>query len=229
MLCLKGRERYPFPLVFNNIDLKSNSLLTLILTVVTLVISFLSKEILNVEDLVYSNLAEQFSANQIIEIMALKEKWEWITYALIPLLLILKISIIAAILDVGCFFFDKEIKYKRLFNIVVKAEFIFLLVILTKTAWFYFFQQNYTLEDLQYFYPFSALTVIGYEGLPAWFIYPLQVVNIFEAAYWFILAYLIGKELKINTEKGLGIVASSYGTGLVIWVVGVMFFTLNMS
>jgi len=148
---------------------------------------------------------------------------------LLPLLLIIKVSIIALILDVGCFFFDKEIMYKKLFNIVTKAEFVFLGIIILKTIWFYVFQQDYTLEDLQYFYPLSALNIVGYEGLETWFIYPFQVINLFEFAYWFILAFLISKELKTTTSKGFSIVASSYGVALVIWVVVVMFFTLNMS
>jgi hypothetical protein len=152
-----------------------------------------------------------------------------VTFIIIPITLLLKTSIIAAILDIGCFFFSKEIKYKRLFNIVVKAEFIFLLVIVFKTAWFYFFKTEYNLEDLQNFYPLSALNIIGYEGLQPWFIYPFQVLNLFELAYWFNLAYLIGKELNENTDKGFSIVASSYGVSLLIWVVGVMFFTLNIS
>lgn len=75
----------------------------------------------------------------------------------------------------------------------------------------------------------SALNIIGYEGLQPWFIYPFQVLNLFELAYWVILAYLIGKELNENTDKGMSIVVSSYGVSLLIWVVGVMFFTLNIS
>tara|TARA_R110002049_G_scaffold203126_3_gene373719 strand:+ start:1412 stop:1543 length:132 start_codon:yes stop_codon:yes gene_type:complete len=43
------------------------------------------------------------------------------------------------------------------------------------------------------------------------------------------LAYLLGKELNITLNKGLNIIASSYGVGLIIWVVAVMFFILNMS
>lgn len=82
---------------------------------------------------------------------------------------------------------------------------------------------------MQYFYPLSALNIIGYEGLQSWFIYPFQLINLFELAYWVILAYLIGKEFNENTDKGLSIVASSYGVSLLIWVVGMMFFTLNMS
>lgn len=209
--------------------MKNNILSILLLLVSTLVLSFFSKELLKTDSLVITSIAEQFTNDQINEILQIRKKWQWIGYAIVPILLLLKTSIIATILDIGCFFFGKEIRYKKLFNIVVKAEFVFLLVIVFKTAWFYLFQTDYNLEDLQYFYPLSALNIIGYESLQPWFIYPLQVFNLFELAYWVILAYLIGKELHENTDKGMSIVASSYGVSLLIWVVGVMFFTLNMS
>ncbi len=207
----------------------SNKAIFLILVLTQFCLGFFSKELLNTDEVVINSLSEQLSIEQIDNMIDFREKWQWLSYVILPLLLLLKISIIAAIIDVGCFFFGKEIKYKILFNIVVKAEFIFLLVIVFKTAWFYFFQTDYNLEDLQYFYPLSALNIIGSEGLQPWFIYPFQVLNLFELIYWFILAYLIGNELNENTDKGFSIVASSYGICLLIWIVGVMFFTLNMS
>lgn len=39
----------------------------------------------------------------------------------------------------------------------------------------------------------------------------------------------IDKAIGSTTEKGLNIVGCGYGVGLLLWVVGVMFFTLNMS
>lgn len=207
--------------------MKKSYLLFLIILIITL--NFCFKTILGFDELVINSLAEQLTTKQIEKALNFQQKWEWIAYLLLPLLLIIKVSIIALILDVGCFFFGKEIKYKKLFNIVTKAEFVFLGVIILKTIWFYVFQQDYTLEDLQYFYPLSALNVVGYEGLQTWFIYPFQVINLFEFAYWFVLSSLISKELKTTTSKGFSIVASSYGVALVIWVVGVMFLTLNMS
>jgi hypothetical protein len=207
----------------------NNKTLFLVLCLCYFFLTHFNKELLNVESLVINSLAENLTYEQINEAVRFKNKIEWITYLIIPLLLLLKTSIIAIILDAGCFFFGKEIKYKRLFNVVVKAEFVFLLVIIVKTAWFYFFQQEFALEDLQNFFPFSALNVIGYEGLQPYFIYPLQVLNLFEVAYWLILAYLLGRELQTTAKKGISIVASSYGVSLLIWVVGVMFFTLNMS
>ena len=88
------------------------------------------------------------------------------------------------------------------------GECIFLVVPIVKLCWFAFFQPNFTLEDVQYFYPLSALNITGYKGIAVWFIYPLQVLNVFE---------------------GINIMASGYGVGLLLWVVCVMFFTLNIS
>ncbi|MBT8244550.1 hypothetical protein [Winogradskyella sp.] len=210
--------------------MKNNFSLIFILITATILFSFITKATLNTDKLILNSLADQFTQEQIFLILNYKKKWEWLSYAFIPLFLLIKTSIIAAILDVGCFFFGKEIKYKKLFNIVLKAEFVFLLVIVYKTAWFYLFQTDYNLEDLQYFYPLSALNIIGYEGLQPWFIYPFQVLNLFELAYWLILTYLLGKEINdTESTRGLQIVASSYGVGLLIWVVSVMFFSLNMS
>lgn len=208
---------------------KQNILLITLLSFATVLLGVLLKEALKVDELVLNSLAEQFSREQIDKMLPFQNKLQRINYFFIPLMLLIKVSIIAAVLDAGCFFFDKEIKYKKLFNIVVRAEFIFLLVIVFKTAWFYFFRQSYTLEELQYFYPLSVLSITGYEGLQPWYIYPMQVFNLFEAAYWLILAWHIAKELKITTGKALTIVAGSYGVALLVWIAGVMFFTLNIS
>jgi hypothetical protein len=70
---------------------------------------------------------------------------------------------------------------------------------------------------------------VGYKGLEAWFVYPFQVLNLFEIAYWLLLAYLLGKALQTHTDEGLKIVAASYGSALLLWVVAVMFFVLNYS
>ncbi|PKP19156.1 MAG: hypothetical protein CVU07_00515 [Bacteroidetes bacterium HGW-Bacteroidetes-23] len=200
------------------------------------VVSYLTREILNLSNLIYNSLSDKLSVNQINEYFELQDKLQWVSYVFIPVVLLIKTTIIAYILYIGAFFYSKiKVTFKQLFNDVVKAEFIFLLVGVCKIIWFYFFQTNYTLEDLQYFYPLSALNIVGYQGLEPWFIYPLQVLNLFELAYWFVLAYFIGKLAFTEKDKGkpmdlgLKIVASSYGSALLLWVVVVMFFTLNYS
>lgn len=206
-----------------------NLILYIILIVLIIYLQLVLNKLLDFDTLLSTSLSNQLTQEQLYDYFNLRRDLEWLGYIFASLFLFIKISLIAGVLDIGCFFFSKEIKYKELFNIVVKAEFVFLLVIVLKTAWFYFIQTNYNLEDLQYFYPLSALNIIGYENLKPWFIYPFQVLNLVELSYWLILAYLIGKELNEKMDKGISIVASSYGIGLLIWVVSVMFFTLNMS
>ena len=201
----------------------------LFLSIVLILASEIANTLLGLEDLLYNSLSEQLTSEQLQNYFQFKDKWQWLGYVFTPLFLLIKVAIIAAILDIGCFFFEQQIKYKTLFDCVVKAEFVFVLVVVFKTVWFYVFQQDYTLQDLQSFYPLSVLNIVGYEDLHPWFIYPLQVLNVFELVYWFVLANLLSKVLNITTHKGMGIVASSYGLSLVIWVVAVMFFTLNMS
>lgn len=205
-------------------------------TILTSIFIFLSNHILSYERLFIDSLSSYLSDYQIKRYIIFQKKWQWFSYAIIPVILLIKTALISSILYIGTFFYSKaKVTFKQLFNAVIKAEFVFLLVGIAKIIWFYFFQTNYTLEDLQYFYPLSALNIVGYQGLDAWFIYPLQVLNLFELAYWLLLAYFIGKLAFTEKDKGkpmdLGfkIVASSYGSALLLWVVVVMFFTLNYS
>lgn len=203
----------------------------LFLVILSLSLGLISKTLLNGDNLLIESLSNHYTIEQVEEIINFQKKWEFTWSILIPVVLLIKISIIAAILDAGCFLFDKTVKYSKLFRVVLIGEFIFLLPAVVKTLWFYFFQQDYTLEDLQYFYPFSALNIVGYKGLDVWWIYPLQTINVFEIAYWIVLAYLLDKALKTPKKQntGLKIVASSYGVGLSIWVIGIMLFTLSNS
>jgi hypothetical protein len=208
----------------------NNKLYFLVLVLITFLLTFLSEITLDSESLFIGSLAENISEQELLEVLEIKDKWKWLGYLILPLLLLFKVSLIAWILDLGCFFLSSDVRYKSLFSITVKSELIFLLVVFIKVTWFYFFNTDFNLEDLQYFYPLSALSLIGHEGIEPWFIYPLQVLNLFEITYWFVLAYLIGKEINDTVStKGLQIVASSYGVGLLIWVVTIMFLTLNMS
>ena len=203
---------------------------------VSLFTHYLNKYVLENEEVLLVYLSEKLNAKQIENFFNFQKKWQWFSCAIIPIILLIKTSIIASVLYIGTFFYSKaKVTFKQLFNAVIKAEFVFLLVGVAKIIWFYFFQTNYTLEDLQYFYPLSTLNIVGYKGLEAWFIYPLQVLNLFELAYWLLLSYFVGKLAFTEKDKGkpmdLGfkIVASSYGSALLLWVVVVMFFTLNYS
>lgn len=199
----------------------------------TLLIIFegvLISKILNIDNLIYDRILNNASNKQISDYLFFKNTYQWFSYAFVPILLLIKTSLITSILYIGTYFFSKKpLTFKELLGFVINAEFVFLLVPIIKIIWFYSFQTNYKLEDIQYFYPLSALNIVGYKDLEPWFIYPFQTLNLFELTYWLILAYYIGKATETNMDRGLKIVACSYGSALLLWVVTIMFFTLNYS
>jgi len=210
--------------------MKNNSLKFIFLCVLLILISIILTELLHLKELLYNSLADQLTNKQIEHFFEMQKKWQWLGYFFVPILLLIKTSLIASTLYIGTFFFSKiPVTFKQLWGFVISAEFVFLLVPVFKIIWFYFFQTNYKLEDIQYFYPLSALNIVGYKDLEPWFIYPFQTLNLFELAYWLILAYYIGKATQTSMDLGLKIVAYSYGSALLLWVVTIMFFTLNYS
>ncbi len=117
--------------------MKSSVKLLFLLLFVLLICKLAFKNLLETERIMLLFYNNQISNEDIERILAFKDKWDWLLYLIYFFIVSLKIFVIAAILDIGCFFFGKDIRYKTLFHIAVNAEFV--LVIVFKTAWFYFF------------------------------------------------------------------------------------------
>lgn len=207
-----------------------------LLSLSLIITSELVKKILNLDELIIYYLSERMSSEKLKNYLEFQPKWKFIEFLIFPILILIKTILISSIIYISVFFhIPKAIKFKIILKAVLKAEFIFLLIPFFKIIWFYFIETNYSLEDIQYFYPFSALNLIGYKGLETYFIYPFQVINLFELSYVLLLGYYIGKSVYIPQNKensmdfGLKIVASSYIPALFLWVTIVMFFTLNYS
>jgi hypothetical protein len=204
------------------------SILFGLLVTVFLLLTIITKYFLISDMLYFNSLAEQLSYEQIQELLASGEKWAWLGYALIPVIYAIKCSLVALCLGLGCFFITNRFEFKKLFGVAVAAEFVFLIPAVGKLLWFLFIQTDYTLEDLQFFYPLSALSLFDYHTVQPWLLYPLQVLNVFELIYWMVLAYGLSQVLpRPDLSRAMSVVLSSYGTGLVIWVAVVMFLTLT--
>jgi hypothetical protein len=217
-----------FPL-FNFIYMKSPLIKWLVLSIALILITEIFKKTIHFDTLVYNSLSEQLTSQQVKKFLGFQKKWQWFGYLFISVFLLIKTIIIATILYIGLFFFNKDIKLNHLWDIALKGEFIFLLVIVFKIIWFYFFQPNYNLTDIQNFYPLSALNIVGYKDLEIWFLYPFQTLNLFEVVYVIYLGNQVGKLINTNTDHGLKLVAFSYLPALLLWVVTIMFLTLSYS
>ena len=211
----------------DSISTSTNIFLFWVIIIFSLVVVFLSNNFLISESLYYNTFAEQLTAEKIDGLIDQTQKWSWLGYVIVPIIYFFKFSLIALILLTGFFFINKTVSFSVLFKAVMLAELPFLFLPLIKLFWFLFVQTNYTFNDLQYFYPLSALQLFDVKSLAIWQIYPLQLLNVFEMVYWGLLAYWLKRLLNITLTKSMEMVIASYGTGLLLWVVFITFLSLN--
>jgi ABC-type multidrug transport system ATPase subunit len=207
-----------------------NYILLFSVILLNIIVFILSKYLVS-NELVYEYYIDIISQEQINELLDNQGKWQWLSYVLIPLIVIMRSVLVSMCLSVGLFFYDSEnnIKYKKLLNVALLGEFILASVGYVKFFYFTLVNTNYSLVDIQQFYPLSFINFLDVENLEPWLVYPLQTVNLFEITYFFVLVYGMHKLLKNNYWKSFEITAASYGTGLLIWLGFVMFLMLNIS
>ncbi len=101
-----------------------------------------------------------------------------------PLLILIRSSLVALCLRVGQFIYTikNTYKFKQFFRIVLHGEFVLVLVGFLKLGYFYFIKIDYTLEDLQQYYPLNYINFLDIQNLEPWLVYPLQTINLFEIA-----------------------------------------------
>lgn len=194
-----------------------------------MLIAYVSSTTLISEELFINQFGEQLTYEQIKSLLDMQYKMQWFTYLIIPLIYLIKIFVITLILLAGVIFYNVKIGFKKIFQIVLIAEFLFLIPALIKLFWFLFVETDYELIDFQTFFPLSASNLTDAGSLPKWLLYPVQLLNVFEILYWLILAYGLSLVTHEQVRKMLGLVASSYGVGLFVWMVFITFISITLT
>ncbi|HEX8461729.1 MAG TPA: hypothetical protein VF623_09875, partial [Segetibacter sp.] len=86
-----------------------------------------------------------------------------------------------------------------------------------------------TAQDIQFFYPLSLTQLLNLTQFPSYLIYPLQQLNLFELAYWLLIAAGIKAHTEKTFKQSLKVVTSSYGVALGIWILFVVFIQLQFT
>lgn len=205
----------------------NNLLLFLSLSILIILFDEAGIFYLELNQLIYHNLSEQLTFEQLENYFDNKTRWGWIKYIFLPFSLLIKTTLLSWILAIGGFLYNVNLPHKKYWEIVLKAEFLFLLPAVIKIGWFLWVAPDYSLEEVQQFVPFSLQSILDTSHIPIWALYPLQLINVFESCYWFLLISLINQASAQN--RGLSIVLSSYAPALFIWIIFIMFLTLNLS
>lgn len=192
-------------------------------------ITFLVQSFLITDSIMYNSFAEQLSSERITEMLREQNKWQWLTYTIAPLLCCIKFFAIACCLLAGSMFFEVKLKFSEAFKIALLAEIVFIIPLIIKIFWFLVVQKEYLLQDIQMFSPLSMLNIFDIKTLSLLWFYPLQTINVFELLYIFSLGFWVYQFGAKSYEKGLNMVLGSYVPALFVWVVLVMFITLNLN
>jgi hypothetical protein len=207
----------------------NKTLYFILLCLSSILLTYTGKTALISENLYFQFFGDQLSYERITEIISIQEKWEWTSYILVPIYYVVKIFLVGICIYIGAIIIAIDLSFKKIFQTALLAEAIFLIPSIFKLFWFVFIQKNYTLSDIQTFYPLSVLNFFDPESLDVWLIYPLQLINIFEVVYLLILAYGLFLTTKTSYSAMFSLTVCTYGTGLFIWTISVMFLIVSFS
>jgi hypothetical protein len=164
-----------------------------------------------------------------MELFSMMKSYSWASYLLGPLVLTIKFSVVSLVIYIGVFFSDmqKEITMGKVFTVVIACEVVFVLASIIKLLWFIFFAGNYTLNDLNFFYPLSLVNLFQQSEVAPYWVYPLQAVNLFQLAYVVMLSAGLAKLSSVKRDATDRIVLITYLPAIAIWIVFIVFLTIG--
>ena len=204
--------------------------LFLIMTAFYYILMWLSKNVLINETVFYNSFSEQLTYERAVSMFENINRYSWISYLATPLLLVIKFTVISLVLYIGVFFLNLhyKISFGVIFRIVIASDIIFVLAGVIKFLWFCFFAGNYELDDISFFYPLSLINLFKVSEVSRIWVFPLQSINLFQAAYILFLAYGLNKAGSIEKSESEKVVIFSYMPALLFWIVLVMFISLDV-
>ncbi len=204
-------------------------LVFLLLCLVQTLVMVIQQEFILVDEVYYNTYGEQLAMERIDELIAFGEEWAWVNFALVPLFVVLQAFLITVCLNVGTLFFNYDIGFKALFKMVLKAMIVFVFASLLMTFIQWQVIEVSTFQDLQNANFMSALWFFDQETLPVWLSYPISLISVYEIAFWVLLAAGVSYLLKQSFSESINFVASTYGVGLTVWILLIIFLQISVS
>lgn len=196
-------------------------------------IQFVINEFYISENLLYEHLSENFSEASVTHKVEKYQKFTPVKIIAPIVFYALRFFIIAIFVAVVLFLINIKHPFTGIVKAVILAEYLYIIKQLIKLIWFGIYRTDYTFKD---FYDFNWDSVSGWadiSNLPLYFRVPINSINLFTLLYLFVLAFFLKKELgKKNTIsyiKSLNISLKAYGSGLILWIVIVLFVLVGLN
>ena len=181
------------------------------------------------DDIYYYAFSDTLSGERIDELIAGMKDAAWIGYIFIPFIYALKIFLVSASIYTGVFLLNVRASFSAIFHTALKCEFLFLIPVVLRLFWFTLINTHYTLEDIDNFPPFSILTFLELKDAEIWLTYALSFINLIQLTYIILISKGISSVLDINFGKSVGLVIKSYGAGLILWILFIVFLIVSLT
>jgi hypothetical protein len=158
--------------------------------------------------------------------------YRWIAFAVVPLLVIIRIMYSATCLYAGNVFSDSSVEYGKnhrfteYFNIALKSETILIVYVFTVFTLSSLLGVENGKEIMKYT---SLAALFDADIMENWIMVFFTAMNIFELAYWFFMAKLLSLVHECSYWASFKFVLTTYVPGFLIYIVAVMFLLLYLS
>jgi hypothetical protein len=196
--------------------------------VMYVLLTFLANRYVYTPDFYYSLFHNTLDSDRIEQLIDRNHQYQWTSYFVQPLFLLLRCAIFASVLYAGLLLSKQSLSFGKCIKIVIIADGVALIVTLIRTAWFILRPESSPI-DFQTFYPLSIIQLMDIHKIPKYLIYPLQQINLFEVCYWVLLAFGVKTLTGRSWGQSYTVVAATYGISMLIWILAVVFITLQFS
>ena len=203
----------------------------MIIAIINMAVVWLSQNLLITETVFYNTYSEQLTMDRSLMLFERMKDFVWFSYAMVPVLLFLKTTFISLIIYTGIFLYNlnSQVNFGTVFRIVLCSEIILSVASLIKFLWMYFFGGNLDLNDLVFFYPLSLINFFTKEEVSRIWIYPLQIINVFQILYILLLSFGLKRICMLDDSDSDRIVLSTYLPALTIWIAVIIFISIDLA
>lgn len=202
-------------------SLSKEKILFLLYVSVMLIITFLQQEFVLLPELQSIDIiGEDVKA----ELLERYQKVRWFSFLLVPIVLILRLSLVTMCLFIGGFFFPPMSgkTFKDWWGVATIAQAIMLFYSIVLCI------VNLTLgsNEAMTITTYTSLLFFGGPEVEQWVKVPLSAINVFEIIYWMLLSMAVGRLCKTKFGESFRFVLSSYGVGYLFYIAFLMFLLL---
>jgi hypothetical protein len=190
--------------------------------------AFAAKQFLFTEDLYYTTFGEQYTSEQIRNVLKNVNTPfnNSIAYFIIPIVIIVRVLYTSFCLYIGTLVEESHWKFKSLFTISLKADVIFCLNSIVNFYYSAFIDDYKTIDDLTTNCS-SLLKIVGKENIPVWLVLAFNSISIFELLYVVLLIVLLKISFSISYFKSVVFVLLTYCLGNYFYLTAMTFLYLN--